>query len=83
MGESVDVWKPFGLRLLGFKTTDEGDGKVRGTGLLGPIVSRLNLPVIMYLQSRFYAKYNVGTWKGKRVANPFAPPVGSHLNSER
>jgi len=33
---------------------------------------------MLILQARFYKQYeNLGTWKGKRVANSFAPPVGS------
>jgi len=72
-----DIWKPFGLKLLGLEISEEGDGKVKWTGILAPVFHLLKLPVIIYLQSRFYAKYNFGTWKGRRVANPFAPPVGS------
>jgi MoaA/NifB/PqqE/SkfB family radical SAM enzyme len=54
------------------------DGRIVDTGLLNPIFSRLSLFVMLYLQAGFYKKYrDLGTWKGKRVANPFAPPVGS------
>jgi MoaA/NifB/PqqE/SkfB family radical SAM enzyme len=55
-----------------------GDGKVLGTGLLNPLVDRLSLLLMIILQAGFYRKYrNLGRWRGKRVANPFAPPVGS------
>lgn len=74
---SLDVWKLGRLKLLAFETSEVGDGEVKGTGLLNPLLRGLNLAVVMYLQSQFYAKYHVATWRGKRVANPFAPPVGS------
>lgn len=33
---------------------------------------------MLLLQANFYKQYeDLGTWKGKRVANSFAPPVGS------
>lgn len=47
-------------------------------GLFNPIVNKFRLLTMLILQARFYKQYeNLGTWKGKRVANSFAPPVGS------
>ena len=77
MSELVDIWKFFGINLLGLKVSEEGEGRVRWTGILAPLSYLFKLPVIMYLQPKLYTKYNVATWKGRRVASPFAPPVGS------
>ncbi|MFX0036734.1 MAG: hypothetical protein ACFE9I_13980 [Candidatus Hermodarchaeota archaeon] len=34
---------------------------------------------MILLQSQFYGQYKtIGRWRGKRVANTFAPPIGSH-----
>jgi MoaA/NifB/PqqE/SkfB family radical SAM enzyme len=70
------LWQLFGRKLLSYKILD--DGRIVDTGLLNPVFGRLRLFMMLYLQAGFYKKYqNLGTWKGKRVANPFAPPVGS------
>ncbi len=70
------LWKLFGLKLVGFKKLD--DGQIVGTGILNPIVKKLSIIPMIYLQARFYKQYdNLPRWKGKRVANPFAPPVGT------
>jgi MoaA/NifB/PqqE/SkfB family radical SAM enzyme len=69
-------WKLFGLKLIGYKRL--ADGQIIGTGLLNPIVHKFRLFMMLVLQARFYKQYeHLGTWKGKRVANSFAPPVGS------
>ena len=69
-------WKLFGLKLISFKKFK--DGEIIGTGLLNPIVEKLRLFTMIYLQAKFYKNYeNLGRWNGKKVANPFAPPVGS------
>jgi MoaA/NifB/PqqE/SkfB family radical SAM enzyme len=68
-------WKPFGLKLVSFKTLD--DGQIIGTGLLNPIIKKLGFFTMLFLQSNFYKQYDLGRWNGKRVTNPFAPPVGS------
>jgi MoaA/NifB/PqqE/SkfB family radical SAM enzyme len=69
-------WKLFGLKLIAYKRL--ADGQIIDTGLLNPIVNRFRLFTMLILQARFYKQYeNLGTWKGKRVANSFAPPVGS------
>jgi MoaA/NifB/PqqE/SkfB family radical SAM enzyme len=76
MNNEKIYWKLFGLKLIGFKKLEEG--QIIGTGLLNPILGRLKLLTMMYMQGKFYKRYeNLGRWKGKRVANPFAPPVGS------
>jgi MoaA/NifB/PqqE/SkfB family radical SAM enzyme len=74
----TDIWRPFGVKLLGFETSDEVDGEIKFTGLLKPIVAVMKLPIAMYLQSQLYSKYDLGMWEGRRIANPFAPPVGSY-----
>lgn len=67
----------FGKKLLSFKKLDTGE--VIGTGLLNPIFDRLRFLIMILIQAQFYRQYtNLGQWRGKRVANTFAPPVGSH-----
>jgi MoaA/NifB/PqqE/SkfB family radical SAM enzyme len=69
-------WKIFGLKLIAYKRL--ADGQIIDTGLLNPIINRFRLFTMLFLQARFYKQYeNLGTWKGKQVANSFAPPVGS------
>ena len=66
----------FGKKLLSFKKLDSGE--VIGTGLLNPIFDKLRFLIMMVFQANFYRQYkNLGNWRGKRVANTFAPPVGS------
>ena len=68
--------KIFNTKLISFKKLD--DGKIIGTGILNPILEKLRLFTMLYLQAGFYRNYNtLGRWKGKLVANTFAPPVGS------
>ncbi|MFX1447914.1 MAG: radical SAM/SPASM domain-containing protein [Promethearchaeota archaeon] len=63
-------------KLISFKKLD--NGKIIGTGILNPLLEKLRLFVMLYLQSNFYRNYNnLGRWKGKLVPNTFAPPVGS------
>lgn len=67
----------FGKKLLSFKKLDTGE--VIGTGLLNPIFDKLRFLIMILIQAQFYRQYtNLGQWRGKRVANTFAPPVGSH-----
>jgi MoaA/NifB/PqqE/SkfB family radical SAM enzyme len=69
-------WELFGRKLISFRKLD--DGRYVGSGLLNPVLDRLGLFTMLALQARFYAKYkSLPQWKGMRVANPFAPPVGS------
>ncbi len=69
-------WRLFGIKLISFKRLE--DGRIVGTGLLNPFIDRLRLFTMIALQAKFYKNYkNLGTWHGKRVANTFAPPVGS------
>ena len=69
-------WRLFGRKLISFCRLD--DGRYVGSGLLNPLFERLSLFTMLALQARFYAKYkSLPQWKGMRVANPFAPPVGS------
>jgi len=69
------------LRFLGLKLISFKKGKyglIKGTGLLNPILEKLRLIPMIYLQAKFYKQYdNLSRWNGKRVANTFAPPVGS------
>lgn len=67
----------FGKKLLSFKKLDTGE--VIGTGLLNPIFNKLRFLIMILIQAQFYRQYtNLGQWRGKKVANTFAPPVGSH-----
>lgn len=65
-----------GRNLISFKVTDEG--QLIGTGILNPLLKKLRLFAMLYLQSNFYKNYNnLARYKGKMVPNTFAPPVGS------
>jgi MoaA/NifB/PqqE/SkfB family radical SAM enzyme len=45
---------------------------------LNPFIDRLGIIPMLVSQARFYSRYdNLAQWKGKKVANPFAPPIGS------
>jgi len=67
----------FGKKLISYKKLDTGE--IIGTGLLNPIFNRLRFLIMILIQAQFYRQYtNLGQWRGKRVANTFAPPVGSH-----
>jgi MoaA/NifB/PqqE/SkfB family radical SAM enzyme len=75
MSREKVLWKLFGIKLLSYRKDPEG---ITGTGLLNPIISKLGLFTMIITQSKFYKKYkDLGRWKGKIVANPFAPPVGT------
>ncbi|MHA1195788.1 MAG: radical SAM/SPASM domain-containing protein [Promethearchaeota archaeon] len=69
-----------GLKLISFKR--RGYGEFVGTGLLNPLYDRFRLfrlIIMLLLESSFYKNSPfIGRWKGKRVSNTFAPPVGSH-----
>ena len=66
----------FGLKLVSFKRGEHGE--ILGSGLLNPLLDKLSLFTMLILQGKFYSRYkNLGRYKGKRVANSFAPPVGS------
>jgi MoaA/NifB/PqqE/SkfB family radical SAM enzyme len=70
--------KFFGRNLISYKKL--ANGQVKGTGILNPILDRINvfrLIMVLALQANFYNN-EVGRWNGKPVANTFAPPVGSH-----
>jgi MoaA/NifB/PqqE/SkfB family radical SAM enzyme len=76
MEEEKIFWKLFKVKLISFRRMS--DGTIIGTGLLNPLIKRLGFFTMILLQARFYKQYeNLGEWKGKRVANTFAPPVGS------
>ncbi|MBN2208843.1 MAG: radical SAM protein, partial [Candidatus Coatesbacteria bacterium] len=76
MQQETIFWKLFGRKLLSYKLL--ADGNIVGTGLLNPLSKKLGLLIMLYLQANFYRQYpNLGTWQGRRVSNPFAPPVGS------
>ena len=70
------LWKLFGVKMIAYRR--DSDGQFVGTGLLNPLFDRLGLFTMFIAQVRFYSQYaNLARWKGKKVANPFAPPVGS------
>ncbi len=65
-----------GKNLISFKKLE--DGQIVGTGILNPLLEKLRLFAMLYLQANFYKNYNnLARWKGKMVTNTFAPPVGS------
>ncbi|MFW9938750.1 MAG: radical SAM/SPASM domain-containing protein [Candidatus Thorarchaeota archaeon] len=69
--------KLFGRNLISYKKLE--NGQVIGSGILNPILDRINvfrLLLVILLQANFYNN-EVGKWNGKPVANTFAPPVGS------
>lgn len=69
-------WSLLGRKLLSYRITTEGG--LQGTGLLNLLVDRFRFVLLLILQAGFYWKYaDLGRWHGKRVANPFAPPVGT------
>ncbi|MFX0004486.1 MAG: radical SAM protein, partial [Candidatus Hermodarchaeota archaeon] len=68
-------WQLFGKRLLSYKQFE--NGKTVGTGFLNPIVDRFRLIIMIIFQAKFYNTYNLGQWRGNRVANTFSPPIGS------
>ncbi|MHA2006956.1 MAG: radical SAM/SPASM domain-containing protein [Promethearchaeota archaeon] len=68
--------KLFGTNLISFKKLPTGE--IIGTGILNPILDKLGFFTMLMVQAKFYRSYkNLGKWKGKRVSNTFAPPVGS------
>ncbi|MHA2392102.1 MAG: radical SAM protein [Promethearchaeota archaeon] len=68
--------KLLGKKLIGFKK--QSNGEIIGTGILNPIIKKMGFFTMLLIQAQFYRKYkNLGTWRGKRVANTFAPPIGS------
>jgi MoaA/NifB/PqqE/SkfB family radical SAM enzyme len=69
------IWQLFGKRLVSYKQFDNGE--VVGTGFLNPIVDRFRLITMLITQTKFYNNYNLGKWRGNRVANTFSPPIGS------
>ena len=69
------LWQLFGKRLLSYKKLENGE--IKGTGLLNPIIDRFRLIIMIIFQGKFYQNYNLGQWRGKRVANTFSPPIGS------
>lgn len=63
-------------KLISFKKLE--DGRIVGTGILNPLIDKLRLFTMLYLQSKLYRNYNnLARYKGMMVANTFAPPVGS------
>jgi len=70
------VLKLMGRKLISFKKLKTGE--IIGTGILNPLIKRLGFFTMILVQSQFFRKYkNLGKWRGKRVANTFAPPLGS------
>ncbi|MFX0032853.1 MAG: radical SAM protein [Candidatus Hodarchaeota archaeon] len=68
-------WQLFGKRLVSYKQLENGE--TVGTGFLNPIVDRFRLIIMLIFQAKFYKTYNLGQWRGHRVANTFSPPIGS------
>jgi hypothetical protein len=75
MVRELIIWRLFGKRLLSYKQLENGE--TVGTGFLNPIVDRFRLIIMLMFQYKFYKNYNLGQWRGKRVANTFSPPIGS------
>jgi MoaA/NifB/PqqE/SkfB family radical SAM enzyme len=70
------IWQLFGHKLISFRKLNSGE--IVGTGLFNPILKRLGFVTMLMVQVNFFQGYkNLGTWKGKRVSNTFAPPLGS------
>jgi radical SAM protein with 4Fe4S-binding SPASM domain len=68
--------KLFGKNVISFKQLP--NGAYIGTGLLNPLLDRLSFFTMLFVQAKFYKQYqDLARWKGKRVTNSFAPPVGS------
>ena len=70
-------WHLFGKRLLSYKKLENGE--TVGTGFLNPIVDRFRLIIMLIFQAKFYNNYNLGQWRGNRVANTFSPPIGGRV----
>ncbi|MFX1496306.1 MAG: radical SAM/SPASM domain-containing protein [Promethearchaeota archaeon] len=68
-------WQLFGKRLVSYKELENGE--IVGTGFLNPIIDRFRLIIMLIFQTNYYKNYNLGQWRGKRVANTFSPPIGS------
>ncbi|MBD3196742.1 MAG: radical SAM protein [Candidatus Lokiarchaeota archaeon] len=76
MQQETTYLKLFGKNLISFQKRDTGE--IIGTGLLNPLIERLNIVTMFVIQAKFYRAYKeLGKWNGKRVANTFAPPVRS------
>jgi len=76
MAREKVILKLFGKNLISFKKLETGE--IIGTGLLNPLIEKLGFFTMILVQAQFYNKYrNLGKWKGHRVSNTFAPPVGS------
>jgi hypothetical protein len=70
------LWQLFGVKMIAYRR--DGDGQFVGTGFLNRILDKLGLFTMLVAQARLYKQYtDLAQWKGKRVANPFAPQVGS------
>jgi MoaA/NifB/PqqE/SkfB family radical SAM enzyme len=75
MERELIIWRLFGKRLVSYKENENGE--VVGTGFFNPIVDRFRLIIMLIFQTKYFNKYNLGKWHGKRVMNTFAPPLGS------
>lgn len=73
--EEKVLWELFGKKLIAFKTLKYGE--VVGTGILNPLLDKLKFFTMIISQADFYSSGEVGYWRGHRVTNTFAPPVGS------
>ena len=70
------LWKLLGVKMIAYRRGS--NGQFVGTGLLNPLFDKLGLFTMLVSQARLYKQYtDLALWKGKKVANPFAPPVGS------
>jgi radical SAM protein with 4Fe4S-binding SPASM domain len=68
--------KLFGKNLISFKQLS--NGAYTGTGFLNPLLNKLSLFTMLFIQAKFYKQYqDLARWEGKKVSNSFAPPVGS------
>jgi MoaA/NifB/PqqE/SkfB family radical SAM enzyme len=63
-------------KLLSYKSLE--DGTIIGTGILNPLIDKVSIIMMLIIQAGFYSAYkNLARWRGYRVGNTFAPPVGS------
>lgn len=72
----IKIWSLGRFDVLGCELS--GDGKVRGTGLLGRFFHRLHIFILIYYQRKLGRPYkNLARFRGKRVTYLIYPPTGS------
>jgi len=75
-GAAHKIWSLGRFNVLGCTLSDTGD--VRGTGVLGRFLRRLELPILLYFQWKLGRPYkNLARFRGKKVTYLIYPPTGS------